>query len=188
MTRIEELCEGVRTRLEINEDAWWNNSNECDFYINEGASLPHAAEHVAAAEQSPAASSAKGGEKTLTPASEDQNNKDVPTTEMDADDEEEVVEEDDERAYSESVSDPYPGPPNGNGKKVGSASLMHTKLAKPYNQGDLMLRIPEHTGIKAGVKMKIIRKQTKAVYLFTVKVLGSIKLKKPPQPRWWRGI
>ena len=57
--------------------------------------------------------------------------------------------------------------------------MIKTALAKPYNEGDLILRIPENTGIKAGMKMRFICKKTKLMDVFTVKALGSIELKKP---------
>ena len=43
--KTEEMCYGVQTRLAYLEGAWWNNSNEGEFYRNEGASLPNAVEN-----------------------------------------------------------------------------------------------------------------------------------------------
>ena len=58
---------------------------------------------------------------------------DVPTAED---------EDDDAREYSDSDIEPdlvY----NNKGKKVEPIKLVKTTLAKPYNEGDLILRIPE---------------------------------------------
>ena len=88
--------------------------------------------------------------------------------------------DDEENTYSDSDITPRAADVRRKEKKdAREAKMVKTKLSKPYNATDLTLRIPDGTGVKVGMRMKITSVK-KPIHSETFKVhkIGSIILKK----------